>query len=33
MAEMNKKEKSKSKKFISILKNNNQFKKKEKNRK
>ena len=33
MAEMNKKEKSKSKKFISILKNNNPFKKKEKNRK
>ena len=33
MAEMNKKEKSKSKKFISILKNNNQFKKKEKKRK
>ena len=32
MPEMNKKEKSKSKKFISILKNN-QFKKKEKNRK
>ena len=33
MAEMNKKEKSKSKKFISLLKNNNLFKKKEKNRK